>query len=177
MILRIDDEVSLQPLAEADAQAYFALAERSRSELAPWLPWMLRTRSADDITQYQRLLRDRVARGEQLAYAVLVRGSFAGAVDVHDVNPTHAVAQIGYWLGTPFVGRGIMTRAVREAARVAFRDLDLHRLEVLAAVHNARSRAVAVRAGFAQEAVLRRRLKGADGWDDAVLYVRFGDHV
>lgn len=176
MIVRIDDEVALAPLQEEHVDACFALAAASRSEIAPWLPWILRTRDRADVAAYVAAANERAAHDAGISFAILADGAFAGAVDVHDINRTHEVAQIGYWLGTPFLGRGIMTRAVRETARIAFRDHGIHRLELLCAVANLRSRGVAERAGFLQEAVLRRRLRGADGWDDCALYVRFADH-
>src|SRR5688572_20433553 len=44
-------------------------------------------------------------------------------VDVH-----RKTAELGYWLGEPFWGRGIMTEAVREFVRWAFQELDLNRI-------------------------------------------------
>ena len=66
-----------------------------------------------------------------------------------------------------------MTRAVEAVAAYGFGDYALHRLEILAAVGNAPSRAVAERAGFAlDKATLRERLRAPHGYDDAALYVR-----
>lgn len=106
-------------------------------------------------------------------FAVLVGGAFAGSVDIHDVNRAHAVAAVGYWLGSAYGGRGIMTRAVRTVTDLAFTQHRIHRLELFAAAGNGPSRAVAERAGFTLEATLRERLWAPHGFDDAALYVRF----
>jgi RimJ/RimL family protein N-acetyltransferase len=62
---------------------------------------------------------------------------------------------IGYWCRTACVGQGYVTEAVRVLAALAFDTLGAQRVEIRCDVRNARSRAVAERAGFAQEGVQR----------------------
>ncbi len=139
------------------------------------MPWAAGSRSAADVLRYVEAVDDYCARDAGDAFAVLVRGTFAGAIDLHDLNRVNDVAAIGYWLGEAFGGRGVMTRAVRAIAERAFRYDRVHRLEILAATANAPSRAVAERAGFRLEAILRGRLRTELGYEDGALYVRFSD--
>jgi ribosomal-protein-serine acetyltransferase len=174
-VIRVEDDVLLEPLRTEHADACAALIEANRERLARWMPWAAESRSAADVLRYVEAVEDYRARGAGDAFALLVRGAFAGALDLHDLNRVNDVAAIGYWLGEAFGGRGLMTRAVRTIAERAFRRDGMHRLEILAATGNAPSRAVAERAGFRLEAILRDRLRTELGYEDGALYVRFAD--
>jgi len=174
-VIRIDDDVVLEPLRVDHADACAALIEANRARLVRWMPWAAASRSAADVLGYVEAVDDYRARDAGDAFAILVHGAFAGAIDLHDLNRVNDVAAIGYWLGESFGGRGVMTRAVRAVAERAFRYEGVHRLEILAAAANAPSRAVAERAGFRLEAILRDRLRSELGYEDGALYVRFPD--
>lgn len=61
--------------------------------------------------------------------------------------PTGA-ANLSYWTYPGHRGRGVASRAVALACRLAFEELGLKRLEIVADLDNAASRRVAVRNGF-----------------------------
>jgi RimJ/RimL family protein N-acetyltransferase len=75
-------------------------------------------------------------------------GTRLGAVglEVHADPAPHG--EIGYWLAAPARGRGAATRAVRVLAEWALEALVLPKVEVHVLPANARSQAVARRAGF-----------------------------
>jgi len=173
-VIRVDDEIELIPIHSGFAEAIAAHAERDRARMGRWMPWVERGRTEDDVRAFIATVEERRALDRGECYAIVVKEDFAGAVDVHDVNREHDVAALGYWLGSVFGGRGIMTRAVRATAERAFSRHRIHRLELYASVENKPSRAVAERAGFTLEAILRERLWSPSGHhDDAALYVRF----
>jgi ribosomal-protein-serine acetyltransferase len=172
-VIRIDDEIELIPIHAGFAEAIAEHAERDHERMARWLPWVERGRTADDARAFIATVEERRALDRGECYAIVVAEDFAGAVDIHDVNREHDVAAVGYWLGSVFGGRGIMTRALRATAERAFSRHRIHRLELYASVNNKPSRAVAERAGFTLEAILRERLWSPNGHDDAALYVRF----
>ena len=66
-----------------------------------------------------------------------------------------------------------MTKSLDRFSKFVFEAHGIHRLELYAAVDNVKSRRVAERAGFAFEAILRKRLKFGEEYLDAALYVRF----
>jgi RimJ/RimL family protein N-acetyltransferase len=69
-----------------------------------------------------------------------------------------SVTEIGYWGTKEHRGNGYVTEAVVAASRWAFTDLSVDRVEWRAEVGNRASRAVAERAGFVVEGVLRSAL-------------------
>ncbi|GGJ18762.1 GNAT family N-acetyltransferase [Streptomyces brasiliensis] len=66
-----------------------------------------------------------------------------------------AVAEIGFWATKEHRGNGYVTEATLAAARWAFTQLSVDRVEWRAEVGNVPSRAVAERAGFTLEGTLR----------------------
>jgi RimJ/RimL family protein N-acetyltransferase len=78
-----------------------------------------------------------------------------GSIGVHDINRIDRRCDIGYWLAAEARGRGVMTRAVTLLSEWAFGNLPVERIEITIEPSNAASRAVAKRAGYAFEGVLR----------------------
>jgi ribosomal-protein-alanine N-acetyltransferase len=75
-------------------------------------------------------------------------------------------AYLGYWIGEPFAGRGLMTAGVAAALREAFTRRKLHRLEANIQPGNAASIAIVRRLGFTREGYSRRYLKIGGRWRD-----------
>jgi RimJ/RimL family protein N-acetyltransferase len=82
-------------------------------------------------------------------------GALLGAVGV-GVKPWDAgMAEIGYWLAPEARGRGAATRALVLLSRWTLREWPIGRLHLMADVDNTASQAVAERAGFTREGVMR----------------------
>ena len=64
-------------------------------------------------------------------------------------------AELGYWLGEPYWGRGVMTQAVQAACREAFARWDIVRIYAEPFARNTASRRVLEKAGFTLEGVMR----------------------
>ena len=98
--------------------------------------------------------------GEWYSFGIFDKetGRFLGGVGLNFVNRAHQIANLGYWVRTSATGRGIASRATRLAARIAFEELGLQRIEIVAAVGNLGSQRVAEKAGAVREGVLRKRL-------------------
>lgn len=88
--------------------------------------------------------------------AIVVDGQARGQRGPH---PGHGclppVGELGYWLGRALWGRGIMTKAVEEMCRTGFEAWDIVRIYAEPFAHNAGSRRVLEKAGFALEGVMR----------------------
>jgi RimJ/RimL family protein N-acetyltransferase len=78
-----------------------------------------------------------------------------GGVGMVHIDWQERTSELGYWLARRARGRGVMTRAVRMLSEWIFENLPIERLGIMASVDNAASRAVAERAGFQFEGVLR----------------------
>jgi len=91
-----------------------------------------------------------------LNFAVTVDNEAVGSIGLrlgHDIE--RCTAEIGYWLGEEFWGRGIMTAAVAMITYYGLADLQLNRIFAVPFTRNVRSARVLERVGYEQEAVMR----------------------
>ena len=97
------------------------------------------------------------AHTPQTSFGIVVEGQAVGSISLmpgHDIE--RVSAEIGYWLGRPFWGRGIMTDAVRATTTYAFDELKLRRVFAVPFAHNAASSRVLEKAGYVLEGVMRQ---------------------
>jgi ribosomal-protein-alanine N-acetyltransferase len=164
----------LRPPRLEDYEAWSSLRDSSRDFLRPWEPiWPVDdlTRSAyrRRIRRYQQEIQDDSAypffifREGDLA---LVGGLTLGMVR----RGVSQAATLGYWMGAPFAGQGLMTQAVRNVAAYAFDNLRLRRLEAACVPANMPSKRLLERVGFLREGYAREYLCINGVWQDHLLY-------
>jgi RimJ/RimL family protein N-acetyltransferase len=107
-----------------------------------------------DGIEYLDFVRDqRPERSFALQYEGEVIGGlgFQLGLDISRVS-----AEMGYWLGESFWGRGLASRAARAASDWAFDEYKLTRVFALVFSHNLASMRVLEKAGFQREGRMRR---------------------
>ena len=163
----------LRPLAESDAEALFALIDADRAHLSRWLPWA-GAQDLEGTREFIRLTRRQGADDTGRTLAVVCEGEVAGVVGIEPHDWIHRSASIGYWLGERFQGRGLITTAVRALVEHAVSVWDLNRVEIRAAVGNARSRATPARLGVPAAGILRAAARVGGVYLDIVVYSMLG---
>jgi RimJ/RimL family protein N-acetyltransferase len=89
-------------------------------------------------------------------FAIEVDGAPAGGIGFAvGTDVERFSAEIGYWLGEAFWGRGIVTEALSLVTDYAFTRMNLLRLFALPFADNAASARVLEKAGYAREGLLR----------------------
>ena len=163
----LGDGAVLRRYTPDEAQVLFDLVDANRERLREWMPWVDPTTDVDT----QRAWLDRVLddAAQMEGYGVFVDGTLAGGAGMR-IEPFNVTAEIGYWIGEAFEGRGLVTRACRAFIGYAFGEGGLHRVVIKAAPANTRSRAIPERLGFTQEGVMREEGKAAGGYHDLVVY-------
>ncbi len=157
-----------------DFEAWARLREESRSFLTPWEPvW-----PDDDLTRasFRRRLRryaEEIRADTAYAYLVFRESdrTLLGGITVGQIR--RGVAQagtLGYWMGAPHAGKGVMTRAVGVMLDHAFEELRLRRIEAACVPSNAASMRVLDRNGFLREGFARQYLCIGGSWQDHLLY-------
>ena len=166
--------VSLRFPGMHDYAAWAELRALSRQHLTPWEPKWARDELAR--SSFRRRLRHahRELR-DDLGYAYLIFAesplTLVGGLNISNVRRGIAqTASIGYWIGAPYAGRGLMTDAVRAATQYAFATLRLNRLEAACLPSNASSARVLTKAGFRLEGRARQLLRIDGRWQDHDLY-------
>jgi [ribosomal protein S5]-alanine N-acetyltransferase len=90
-------------------------------------------------------------------FAIAVGGEAVGGIGYvlqHDVE--RVSAEVGYWLGEPFWGRGITSEALAAVTRYAIEQHQLTRLFAVPFAYNTASCRVLEKAGYVLEGRLRR---------------------
>ena len=153
--LEVDNGLTLRLLAARDAEPLFALVEQNREHLRPWLPWVETSRSLATSRAFVVTAIAQLAHGNGFQAGLWHHGELAGMVGLHGIDKSRASTSIGYWLGLPYTGKGLMTRAVAAVIdRLFTGDLPLRRVEIRCAVGNTKSRAIPERLGFTLEGTL-----------------------
>ncbi|HET7599555.1 MAG TPA: GNAT family protein [Gemmatimonadales bacterium] len=108
--------------------------------------------------------------GLHLAIRLAEGGGLIGAIGLKGMDGEHRVAELGYWIGTEWWGRGYATEATGALVRHAFDELGLNRLQAHHMVRNPASGRVLEKAGFRREGVLRERVYRWGRFEDVVVY-------
>jgi RimJ/RimL family protein N-acetyltransferase len=95
-------------------------------------------------------------------------GELAGAMGL--VLKGDGVAEIGYWIGVPFWGRGYASEAAAEVVRYGFEERGLLRIFAMHYSRNPASGRVLQKVGMRYEGTLRQHRKKWDEYVDLVCY-------
>ena len=107
----------------------------------------------------------------ELYRAIVVDGRAAGGISVCAGSDVYRrSAELGYWLGAPFWGQGIMTAAVGQICREAFQRMDIVRIHAEPYARNGASRRVLEKAGFTLEGTLRQSVCKNGEMLDSCIY-------
>jgi ribosomal-protein-serine acetyltransferase len=166
------EHILLRAFRVDDAEAIYEAVCQSKAELARWLPWCHAEYGRDDTLEFLNHRGEAFGKDQEYAFAIFARagGQFVGATGINQIDRATRRANLGYWLRSSVTGQGIATQATLLVARWAFAELDLERIEIVAATGNVASQRVAFRAGATREGIARRRLRIGDEQHDAVVF-------
>ena len=170
-----------------------------RIDIGEWRIRSLRFEDAPSLAKYannrnvSRNLRDRfpypygiedaeafirLANAQELetVFAIASDAEVIGGIGLELHNDVHRrSAQVGYWLGEPFWGRGIATLALLALTEYAFAQFDLARLYAYVYEWNPASARVLEKAGYEYEGRLRKSITKDGQTIDQWLYATVRD--
>lgn len=155
---------------------YALLAGDLRQEISATLVWdgpedlaevegwveTCRTRTYED-WGFHWVIRDRVGSVASEAGQVL------GTIGTRP-REVSGRADVGYWLGRPYWGAGLMTEALTALLDLCFTTLDNHKVEADVFAHNAGGRRLVEKVGMTQEGIIRDAHRKGGEWVDQVVY-------
>ena len=111
--------------------------------------------------------------GPPAQFAIEFGGELAGGAGFNALTDVYRIgAEIGYWIGEPYWGKGIATAALIEASQRAFEDFPFQRLQAMVFAWNPASMRVLEKAGYQLEGRLRRSVIKDGQVIDSVMYAR-----
>ena len=78
--LSIRQDVYLQVMEERHAEAVYAVVDRDREHLRPWLPWVDQSTSAEYTRQFIRGALEQFSRNQGFSAAIWIDGQVAGGI-------------------------------------------------------------------------------------------------
>jgi ribosomal-protein-serine acetyltransferase len=161
--------LTLRPFKRRDVAPLIEAVSASLSDLQRWLPWAHAGYSRTDAIAFVR--ESMSAWREGRAHDFTVRSTqepdrHLGNGSVWATNRTGLVGEIGYWVRSDEIGKGIATQAAARVTQLGFEELHMHRLTLRIAVGNTASERVAEKLGYAQEGLLRQEVRVGGVWLD-----------
>ncbi len=125
----------------------------------------------DAAEEFVAKVREQWRSEEAFVFAIIEKGcdQFAGCMGIHPA-PAHNRAEVGYWIGLPYWGRGLATAALRLIIQFGFEELKLNRIAAGHFPHNPASGRVMQKAKMRYEGRLRGALLHQDEYKDEIRY-------
>ena len=139
------ERLILRPWEEGDAEECYRYAKDPR--VGPAAGWPVHT----DVENSRQIIKDILMVPETYAIVLKETGLPVGSVGLHfhsDLAQKDDECELGYWIGVPYWGRGLVPEASREMLRHAFEDLGMARVWCGYYEGNEKSRRVQEKLGF-----------------------------
>lgn len=162
----VGQRVELVPPSMDLQPAVLALIRASQHELRQFLPWVDKALDeAKSIENMRESIENFESFQRELRFFILNVDTheLLGVIGLFIVKKDVPAFEIGYWLGSAYTGQGYMAEAVALVERYAFDTRGARRLQIRVATHNPKSMAIAERAGYTLEGVLKQLERMPDG--------------
>lgn len=104
-------------------------------------------------------------------FAIEIDGKAVGGIGIHpQVDIMKKNAELGYWLGEKYWGKGIISKAIREIIPWAFNTYDITRIYARPFGSNMVSQKVLEKAGFILEARIKENIFKNGAYLDELIY-------
>ena len=151
------ERLRLRTPRRGDAAELHGAILETLPELCRWLPWARPGHSKLDTRRYLRGVRSGWARRSALEFFAEegASGELVSVTSLHRIDWSRRCAGLGYWVRRSRWGEGLASEAAGATLDHAFGRLGLHRIEILVAVDNHASHAVAAKLGARREGLAR----------------------
>lgn len=87
-------------------------------------------------------------KGHEFHYAIVVDEVLVGMVGITRIDWENKTGEIGYWIGTPYWGKGYATEAVKQMTKIGFEELKLVHIVAIILKRNPISMRVVEKVGY-----------------------------
>ena len=109
-------------------------------------------------------------RATNFAIRLLPDSPLIGCAGLRDIDPEHLQAELGFWIGREWWGKGYASEAAAEVLRFGFEDLGLNRICAHHMARNPAAGRVLIHIGMQREGLLRERVRKWGVYEDVILY-------
>jgi RimJ/RimL family protein N-acetyltransferase len=171
----IGRRVILRPLENSDAKnIYLNIQDIRIAKNITNIPWPYKLQDARQyILRTKKLLKYK----DGFVFAIQLKGKkeAIGCISLHKVDFKHKNSEIGFWLGSAYWNRGIVTDAGRLILNFAFKKINLHRISGYVFTENKASQRVLEKMGFRKEGLHRHAHQRFGQWRNEVSFGLIAD--
>ena len=109
-------------------------------------------------------------RATNFAIRLLPDSKLIGCAGLRDIDREHLQAELGFWVGREWWGKGYAREAAAEVLRFGFEDLGLNRICAYHMARNPAAGRVLLHLGMQREGLLRERVRKWGVYEDVILY-------
>jgi ribosomal-protein-serine acetyltransferase len=162
--------IAIRPYRLSDVRAVHEAAMESVQRVEPFMPWCHPHLTEPEQRTWIEAQIEAFKTRTAFEFAIIDGTErYLGGCGLNQLDGVNRRANVGYWVRSSAVGKGVATAAIRLLVSWAWAHTDLGRLEVVVASTNLASLRTAHRAGATREGVLRRRLLLHDVMHDAEM--------
>ena len=160
----VTTRIKLRRLTIEDKQVLAKLINNKKvcDNLRDYVPFPY---TEDDAINFINFTKD---ENPQRNFAIEYEGNLCGMIGLIPLNDVYKrTAEIGYWIGEPFWGKGIATEAVRMITEYGFNELNVIRIHTGVFEYNPGSMRVLEKNGYKKDCVFEKAiLKNGKIWDE-----------
>ena len=168
------ERLLLRAFEERDAEAMYAnwCTDPDVTRYLTWQPHKSIEETRDILTRWVAAYSDNIATYN---WAICFKPNLLpiGSISIADVSDLHARGEIGYCIGKPWWGMGIMSETLSAVIRFSFEQVGFQRLQAVHSLFNPASGRVMQKVGMQYEGTMRRYSLANDGrktYDDHLMW-------
>ncbi len=151
----MEKEIKIRSLELSDKPDLVQLANNKKiwDNLRDYIPFPY---TDDDAEFFINLTQD---ENPKQTFGILYNGELSGVIGLVVQNDVYKKsAEIGYWIGQPYWGKGIATKAVELITKYGFEKLKLNRIYTGVFEYNIASMRVLEKNGYGKEGVFKNAI-------------------
>lgn len=166
------ERLFLRQLCLEDSDELFILM--SDSKITKYLTWEAHNNIETTISLLQNLIESQ-KNDKGYHWCILLNRGIIGLVSLIDVRRqirswTLNRAELSYWIGSLYQGKGYATEASKNVIDFGFKNLKLHKIIVAHAAENIESKRICTKLNFSQYAFEHDAFQKCNLWHDLVWY-------
>lgn len=151
----MEENIKIRPLKISDKTELAKLANNKKiwDNLRDYIPFPYGENDADLFITLAR------KENPKQTFAIAYKGKLSGIISlVIQMDVYQKSAEIGYWIGEPYWGNGIATKAIKLITAYGFDNLDLKRIYAGVFEYNMASMKVLEKNGYEKEGIFKKAI-------------------
>lgn len=170
--ITVDNEITLKQISQEFTNDLFDLAQDNINEkLCYWCPGIKKTYLTKESTVAHIIDANEKFRDDGTPdFLIFCNKKLAGIISLSPLDTDKTKSEIGYWLGSEFEGKGLISRSFPQVLEYAKNTLHLSAVELSTAITNIRSQRLPQKFGFKREQIVSNAEILEDGPVDHILW-------